>query len=70
MSFYNLSSTFTLSFVCVMAAKKLGVTDFVNPREHEKPVQQVIAEMTGGGVVWCGVHWKHSSYELYALFLR
>ena len=32
------------------AAKKFGVTEFVNPREHDKPVQQVIAEMTDGGV--------------------
>ncbi|CAA7059580.1 unnamed protein product [Microthlaspi erraticum] len=31
-------------------AKKFGVTEFVNPREHDKPVQQVIAEMTDGGV--------------------
>lgn len=33
-----------------MAAKKFGVTEFVNPREHDKPVQQVIIEMTDGGV--------------------
>lgn len=32
------------------AAKKFGVTDFVNPLDHEKPVQQVIAEMYNGGV--------------------
>lgn len=31
-------------------AKKFGVTDFVNPKDHGKPVQQVIAEMTNGGV--------------------
>ncbi|KAE9615279.1 hypothetical protein Lal_00048133 [Lupinus albus] len=31
-------------------AKKFGVTDFVNPKDHNKPVQQVIAEMTNGGV--------------------
>ncbi|XP_013650065.2 alcohol dehydrogenase class-P [Brassica napus] len=31
-------------------AKKFGVTEFVNPKEHDKPVQQVIAEMTNGGV--------------------
>ncbi|KAL2486824.1 Alcohol dehydrogenase class-P [Abeliophyllum distichum] len=30
-------------------AKKFGVTEFVNPREHDIPVQQVIAEMTNGG---------------------
>ena len=33
-----------------MTAKKFGVTEFVNPREHDKPVQQVIIEMTDGGV--------------------
>lgn len=31
-------------------AKKFGVTEFVNSTDHEKPVQEVIAEMTGGGV--------------------
>ncbi|KAL0351577.1 UNVERIFIED_CONTAM: Alcohol dehydrogenase 1 [Sesamum calycinum] len=31
-------------------AKKFGVTEFVNPKDHDKPVQQVLAEMTDGGV--------------------
>lgn len=31
-------------------AKKFGVTEFVNPKDYDKPVQQVIAEMTDGGV--------------------
>ncbi|KAJ6682775.1 ALCOHOL DEHYDROGENASE 1 [Salix koriyanagi] len=31
-------------------AKKFGVTEFVNPKDHKKPVQEVIAEMTNGGV--------------------
>ncbi|KAK7261662.1 hypothetical protein RIF29_27978 [Crotalaria pallida] len=31
-------------------AKKFGVTEFVNPKDHDKPVQQVIVEMTNGGV--------------------
>jgi len=31
-------------------AKVMGATDFVNPKEHDKPVQQVIVEMTDGGV--------------------
>ncbi|KAH7861091.1 hypothetical protein Vadar_021605 [Vaccinium darrowii] len=31
-------------------AKKFGLTEFVNSTEHEKPVQEVIAEMTDGGV--------------------
>lgn len=31
-------------------AKKFGATDFVNPKKHERPVQQVIVEMTEWGV--------------------
>lgn len=31
-------------------AEKFGVTDFVNPTEHNKPIQQVIVDMTKGGV--------------------
>ena len=31
-------------------ARELGVTDFVNPKEHSKPIQEVIVEMTDGGV--------------------
>ncbi|KAL4565815.1 hypothetical protein LXL04_029921 [Taraxacum kok-saghyz] len=31
-------------------AKNFGVTEFVNPTDHKKPVQEVIAEMTNGGV--------------------
>ncbi|KAL9436235.1 hypothetical protein AB3S75_022315 [Citrus x aurantiifolia] len=30
-------------------AKKFGVTDFVNTSEHDRPIQEVIAEMTNGG---------------------
>ena len=31
-------------------AKELGATDFVNPRDCDKPIQEVIVEMTDGGV--------------------
>ncbi|KAK4387359.1 Alcohol dehydrogenase 1 [Sesamum angolense] len=31
-------------------AKKFGVTEFVSPKDHDKPVQEVLAEMTDGGV--------------------
>ncbi|EOY16606.1 Alcohol dehydrogenase 1 isoform 3 [Theobroma cacao] len=31
-------------------AKKFGVTEFVNPKDYKKPVQEVIAEITDGGV--------------------
>ncbi|KAM9476753.1 alcohol dehydrogenase 1-like [Clarias gariepinus] len=31
-------------------AKVLGATEFVNPKSHNKPVSEVLAEMTNGGV--------------------
>ncbi len=31
-------------------AKALGATDYVNPKEHQSPIQGVILEMTRGGV--------------------
>lgn len=31
-------------------AKELGATDFVNPKDHDRPIQEVIIEMTDGGV--------------------
>lgn len=31
-------------------AKKLGATDCVNPTQHDKPIQDVVIEMTDGGV--------------------
>ncbi|KAK9162628.1 hypothetical protein Syun_003530 [Stephania yunnanensis] len=31
-------------------AKKFGVTEFLNPKDHDKPIQEVIAAMTDGGV--------------------
>jgi len=31
-------------------ARKLGATEFVNPKEHDKPIQEVIVDMTDGGV--------------------
>lgn len=34
----------------LIAAKKFGCNEFVNPKDHKKPVQEVIAEMTDGGV--------------------
>ncbi|KAJ0829201.1 Alcohol dehydrogenase 2 [Helianthus annuus] len=37
-------------FIFVTTAKKFGVTEFVNPKDYKKPVQEVIAEMTNGGV--------------------
>ncbi|MBS7663442.1 S-(hydroxymethyl)glutathione dehydrogenase/class III alcohol dehydrogenase [Pseudomonas lalucatii] len=31
-------------------ARELGMTEFVNPKDHAKPIQDVIVEMTDGGV--------------------
>src|SRR3970282_2700717 len=31
-------------------AKLLGATDFVNPNEHDQPIQDVIVDLTDGGV--------------------
>ena len=31
-------------------AKTLGATDFVNPKDYDTPIQQVIVDMTKGGV--------------------
>lgn len=31
-------------------AKQLGATDVVNPKDYDKPIQEVIVEMTDGGV--------------------
>ncbi|MDL0434125.1 S-(hydroxymethyl)glutathione dehydrogenase/class III alcohol dehydrogenase, partial [Marinobacter sp. TBZ242] len=31
-------------------ARQFGATDFVNPKEHSDPIQQVIVDMTDGGV--------------------
>ena len=31
-------------------AKTMGATDCVNPKDHDKPIQQVIVDMTGWGV--------------------
>ena len=31
-------------------ARQLGATDFVNPKDHDRPIQEVIVDMTDGGV--------------------
>ncbi|KAH9729044.1 Alcohol dehydrogenase class-3 [Citrus sinensis] len=31
-------------------AKNFGVTEFVNPKDHDKPIQQVLVDLTDGGV--------------------
>lgn len=32
------------------AAKKFGFTEFVNPKDYEKPLQEVLVELTDGGL--------------------
>ncbi|XP_066504736.1 alcohol dehydrogenase class-3-like [Hoplias malabaricus] len=34
-------------------AKKFGVTEFVNPKDHSRPIQEVLREMTNGGLDYC-----------------
>ncbi|KAF9610688.1 hypothetical protein IFM89_023944 [Coptis chinensis] len=34
----------------VLDAKNFGVTEFVNPKDHDKPIQQVLVDLTDGGV--------------------
>lgn len=31
-------------------AREFGATDVVNPKDHSKPIQEVLVEMTDGGV--------------------
>jgi len=33
-------------------ARAMGATDCVNPKDHAKPIQEVIVELTDGGVDW------------------
>lgn len=30
--------------------KQFGCTEFLNPKEHDKPIQQVLIDMTDGGI--------------------
>lgn len=36
-------------FICFIA-KLFGATDFVNPSNYENPIQDVLVEMTDGGL--------------------
>ncbi|KAH9292538.1 hypothetical protein KI387_042276, partial [Taxus chinensis] len=40
----------TLILRNLKTAKDFGVTEFVNPKDHDKPIQQVLVDMTDGGV--------------------
>ncbi|GFZ13482.1 GroES-like zinc-binding dehydrogenase family protein [Actinidia rufa] len=43
------SSRATLA-ILMEIAKDFGVTEFVNPKDHDKPIQQVLVDQTDGGV--------------------
>jgi S-(hydroxymethyl)glutathione dehydrogenase/alcohol dehydrogenase len=36
--------------VQVRAGTQFGATDCINPKDHDKPIQQVLIEMTGWGI--------------------
>eukprot|EP00249_Psilotum_nudum_P010078 c22318_g2_i1 orf=185-1336(-) len=36
-----------------LIAKQFGVTEFINPRDYQMPIQQVLQEHTDGGVDYC-----------------
>lgn len=49
-------------------AEKLGATDCINPKNHDKPIQEVIVELTDGGVDYSfecvgNVHLMRSALE-------
>lgn len=33
----------SMGFICAFPAKKFGCTDFVNPKDYDKPVQEVLS---------------------------
>ncbi len=35
---------------CLCAAQEFGATEFLNPLDHSAPTQQVVAELTDGGL--------------------
>lgn len=44
------NSKFFIFLKLNVSAKNFGVTEFVNPKDHDKPIQQVIVDLTDGGV--------------------
>ena len=39
-----------MGYLVGISAKKFGVNEFVNPKDHQKPIQEVIVDLTDGGV--------------------
>ena len=46
----KLKSCLWIRKILIFTAKQFGATDFVNPKEHDRPIQQVLVEMTDGGL--------------------
>lgn len=49
---FSFRQTFVNTYnVCVVlpSAKTFGCTEFVNPKDHERPIQEVLVELTDGG---------------------
>lgn len=36
--------------IFIILAKQFGCTEFFNPKDHDRPTQQVLAELTNGGL--------------------
>ena len=43
-------NTFHLYFPLCHTAKDFGATEFINPKDYDRPIQQVLAELTDGGL--------------------
>lgn len=44
------SNTVSNKDLFVFSAKTFGCTELINPKDHDKPIQQVLIEMTDGGL--------------------
>lgn len=47
---YNKCDKILQIFLYLFTAKTFGCTEFVNPKDYDKPIQQVLIEMTDGGL--------------------
>ena len=48
--FFTPCNCYILAIFLKRTAKNFGVTEFVNPKDHDKPIQQVLVDLTDGGV--------------------
>ena len=39
-----------LFYSILSTAKEFGATEFINPKDYDRPIQQVLAELTDGGL--------------------